>query len=527
MSTSNAEHLLTPIAYLWTRTVLCPRSNCGAIVPLVQQTWLCKRGDNCVALRALPDRTTKSFRFEVVQACEVDKLGFDPGTNNKRRNAICLHCGTPVNVEYAKTQGQNGDIGQKLMAVVYTQQANPGKIYLADKDIPDCVDQDDLLARADALCDECEASLPIELVPQHLTGGMSYGLTRFKDLFAPRQLLSLLAFTVEVRHAYHAMLDNGMEPERAAAITTYLGVIINHLANHNSSICRWDHTYEMSRQTYERQVLPMAWNFAEINPCTEGPGSPTSALNWIISTVQELVQSGQHAHVKRASALQLPFPDNTFDAIITDPPVYDNVSHADLSDFFYVWLKRSIGFLYPEHLRSLLTPKEQEVVMAASRWNQNKKVAKQNYERMIAQTFVEAHRVLKPGAPLVCIYTENSKWGLTTLTDALRHAGFVLIETWPLDTEMTSRSILQDRETPTSNIILVARRRENHTPRDLACSEQAEITSECLDTLFKEEITGADRLRASLSVAQERSLPTRTRLFFEDLENRSSNQAVF
>src|SRR5207248_210025 len=106
--------------------------------------------------------------------------------------------------------------------------------------------------------------------------GIHYGLTHFKDFFTPRQLLSLLTFTIEVRHAYHAMLDDGMEPERAAAITTYLGVMINHLANHNSSLCCWDNVREVSRQTFTRQALPMVWDFAEINPCIEGSGSPTS-----------------------------------------------------------------------------------------------------------------------------------------------------------------------------------------------------------------------------------------------------------
>ncbi len=436
MNAINAEGPLTPVAYLWTRTVCCPNSICGAIVPLVRQIWLRKRGNYCIALRACSDRTTKSMHFEVVQASEVGKLGFDPGTDNKRHHVYCLHCEASVDFEYIKTQGQDGHIGQRLMAIVYTQQVSPEKIYVADKDIPHHIDQEKLLARIDALCDEYELSLPVEPVSQHLTGGMSFGLTRFKDLFAPRQLLSLLAFTGEVRRAYHAMLDDGMQPERAAAITTYLGVMINRLADQNSSVCRWNPARQASSQTYTRAALSMAWDFAEINPCTEGPGSPTHALNWITSVIQELVQSGRPAHVKRASALQLPFRDKTFDAIITDPPYYSNPSYIDLSDFFYVWLKRSIGFVYPDHLlRSSLALKKEEAITMANYRDQSAKDAKQNYERMMVQAFVEAYRALKPRASLSQMIRKHFPPASSSLRDEVR----VKLLTLPLPKHVRSR----------------------------------------------------------------------------------------
>jgi putative DNA methylase len=453
MSTEGGE-ALPPFTYLWTRTILCP--HCSATVPLVRQTWLRKKTGKYAALRVIPDDTAKSVRFEVVQARTIGELGFDPGTINPRHALVCLHCRTAIPLEYVETQGQNGNIGQQLMAVVCTPATSSGKWYLAGSDMPYGPDHNELVARVDALCDEYELSVPGEHVPQHLIGASRSGLTRFKDFFTLRQLVALLTWTIEVRHAYHAMLDQGMEPKRAAAITTYLGVMINHLADRNSSLCRWDPVRETSRPTYTHVVLPMVWDFTEINPFTEGYGSPTNTLNWMTSLIQELVHSGRSASIKRASAQQLPFPDHFFDAIITDPPYYHAVPYADLSDFFYVWLKRSIGFLYPDELRAWLTPKEQEAVMTDPRRDQNENVPKQDYERMIIQAFVEAHRVLKPGAPLVCIHPDTA---LPTLKHALEHAGFDITYTWRLDAEKTDDPVAHRMGTNPS-IILVARQRE-------------------------------------------------------------------
>ncbi len=454
MSSEGGEAPLAPAAYLWTHVVLCP--HCGATVPLVHQTWLRKKTDNSVALHVTPDHTRKSVRFEIVQTHTVGKLDFDSRTAKKPHHTTCLRCGSVITLEYVKTQGQNGSLGQQLMAIVCTQSISSRREYLTEENIPYGPDQNELLERINTLCNEHELRLPEEGIPQHLTGGSHYGLTSFKDFFTPRQLLALLTFTIEVRHAYDAMLDEGMEPKRATAIATYLGVMIDHLANHNSRLCCWDPDHERSQQTYTRQALPMVWDFAEINPFAEGAGSPTNTLNWMTSLIQELVHSGQSASIKRASALQLPFPDRFFDAIITDPPYYHYIPYADLSDFFYVWLKRSIGFLYPEELRTSLTPKEQEAGMTDHSRDQSEKDTKQNYEQMMVQAFVEAHRVLKPGAPLVCIHPDTS---LPTLKHALEHAGFDITYTWQLDSKKADDPII-NRMVINPSIILVARQRE-------------------------------------------------------------------
>jgi putative DNA methylase len=191
----------------------------------------------------------------------------------------------------------------------------------------------------------------------------------------------------------------------------------------------------------------------------------------------------------------LQWTDGTFDAIITDPPYYDNVAYAALSDFFFVWLKRSVGFLYPEQFSSLLTPKKAEAVADATRHEGSKERAARFYEDMMAQVLAEASRVLKPGAPVVIVYAHKTTLGWATLVEALRLAGFTVTEAWPIDTETTGRLIAQETAALASSIFLIARRRETD---DTGSYEQVvrpqlyAIVRERVERLWAQGVTGAD-----------------------------------
>ena len=391
------------------------------------------------------------------------------------------------------------------MAVVFTQQVGQGKLYIAGTDIENFSGDENIIKKKiDNLCEQYNLELPKESIPQYLTGGTCYpyGLTRFVDLFTPRQLLALLTFTIEIHGAYYAMLENGMDQERAKAITTYLGLMVDRLADYNSSLCRWVSVGNFVADTYAKQALPMLWDFAEINPLGNGSGNSLDSLNRSTLAIENsAVNASASSNVIRASATKLPLEDASMDAIITDPPYYDNVSYADLSDFFYVWLKRSIGFLYPEHFSTPLTPKRQEAVMAAYRHNKSKEVAKRSYETMMAQSFSEAYRVLKPGKPLICVYAHKTTLGWSTLIEALRHAGFVIVEAWPLDTERPGRSTSIGTAALASSIFLVARRRENEETGDYVSQVRPQLTdiiNERLDTLVGAGVTGADLIIATI-----------------------------
>ncbi len=225
-SSNQSNGVLTPIAYLWTRTVPCPNPTCGASVPLASQTWLRKKEGNYIALRMKPDLTTKQVRFERVQAANIEGLGFNPEKGIKRSNTSCLHCGATVNSDYVKQEGRAGRIGQQLMGVVLTKANSTGKIYLSSdiysSAMPDPVYLEEKLK---LICAETGLTLPNENINNQETRWFSppdYGFSHFTDIFTLRQLLAVLTFVAEVRYAHATMLKEGINPERATAITTYL-----------------------------------------------------------------------------------------------------------------------------------------------------------------------------------------------------------------------------------------------------------------------------------------------------------------
>jgi putative DNA methylase len=223
-------------------------------------------------------------------------------------------------------------------------------------------------------------------------------------------------------------------------------------------------------------------------------------LKEVITIIGTLLIDGA-GKVQRGTATATPFETASFDAIVTDPPYYDNVSYADLSDFFFVWLKRSIGDLYSEHFASAGTPKKQEAVADATRHGRDKVKASEVYERMMSDAFAEAYRILKPGAAIVCVYAHKTTLGWATLVDSFRKTGFCVTEAWPLDTETTGRLIAQNTSALASSIFLVARKREGSTTGkydEQVRSELESIVRERVETLWDMGISGADLVIASV-----------------------------
>src|SRR5260370_27342882 len=268
--TISSSNGLTPIAYLWTRTVPCPNPTCGAAVPLVRQTWLKKKAGNYVALKMAPDYATKKVRFEKVEAAKLEDLGFDPEAGSKRGNTSCLHCGASLQPEYIKQEGRSKRIGEQLIAVILTKANESGKVYTTENTFGTAIPTTEQIEeKLQALYARTKITPPDEPINNQETRWFAppdYGFPLFKDIFTARQLLAILTFTAEVHHAHAAMIAEGMEDERAKAVATYLGVMVDRLADRNSTICHWDNAYEKTSNTYSRQALPMVWDFSETNP---------------------------------------------------------------------------------------------------------------------------------------------------------------------------------------------------------------------------------------------------------------------
>jgi putative DNA methylase len=492
-----------PIAYLWTRTVPCPNpTEVPHFVPLVRQTWLVKKKGRYVALRAVPDRKAMSLSYEVVEASTEAALGFSPEMS-ERGSTTCTLCGASVDLDHVKREALAGRMRAELMAVALLPPSGRGKSYVGSSiGVRLLPDAEAVSLRLAALADE-GFDRPTETITPWGLGIRvpRYGIKTFSDLFTLRQLAMLLTLCRLAHEAHDEMLRTGVEKSRADAIATYLGLLIDRMADFNSTICRWESGYEKTQNTYARQALPMTWDYSEVNPFGGSSGDLLMHLDGVAKVIEHCAAAGKPASVVRGSATDLPLEDGEFDAIVTDPPYYDNVGYSDVSDFFYVWLKRSIGQLHTEHLTAELTPKRAEVVASPDRHGGDAETARRAYELMMSEAFEEARRVLKPHGVMICVYAHQTTAGWSTLIEAVRRAGFIVVEAWPLDTEMPTRGRAQASAALASSIFLIARPRIEQRTGDWAHEVRPElqkIVVERVGELAALGITGTDLVIAAI-----------------------------
>jgi putative DNA methylase len=493
---------LTPIAYLWTRTVKCKSPSCDAVVPLVRQTWLSKKSGKFIALKVSPDPKKKIPKFTVVSSYAkteteaIEKFGFDPGKLSKEGETKCIFCGTTATNDYVKQEGQAKRMSKQLMAVVCTKKGEPGKIYLSADEVPEDLipNEKEIWERIEKLCEETGLSVPDEpLLDKSADQLPMYGMPTYGDVFTPRQLLALLTFTKWVRNV-HKVAATTRENDFYSGVSLLLSLLIDRLAQFNCVSSRWKPDSEGNVELFSKHAIPMVWDFVEINPFASASGNIESNLSLLINAINQNLDVSMFGNVIRGSATELIYQDNFFDAIITDPPYYDNISYAALSDFFYVWLKRSIGHLYPEHFSGELTPKKKEIVADVKRHGSKEK-AKKFYEEMMEKSLQEAWRVLKPNSPLVLIYAHKTTAGWSTLIRALKKSGFIVLEAWPVIMEVAGKLIGKEESALKSNILLVARKREKGKVGSYESEiypQLEEVVKERVNTLFSEGITGAD-----------------------------------
>ena len=499
---------LMPVAYLWTRTVRCKNPSCGATVPLVRQTWLCKKSGGkrsdpkYVAVKICGDRENKDIRFEVVEARSETGLGFNPSAGSKGGDATCSLCGTVADSDYVKAEGCAKRFGHRLMAVVATRTRSDGKTYLSPSDVPyQALDESSLHKRAEEAAATYGMTVPTEpLEPNPRSFDVQhFGFTHWRDILAPRQLFAMTCFAGQIRKAHTELVNAMGDADIATAMATCLSMALGRLADYCTSFCTWQP--EFVAHTFDSPGLPMIMDFAEANPVVDTSGSWPSAIGYVAAALDEFAVAGYPGIVARGSALKSPWPEDAFDAIITDPPYYDSRSYSNLADHFFVWHKRSLGHIHSEHFASELTPKKNEAIAAKYRHKGSKELADRAYEKMMEEAFIECNRVLRPGMPLVCVYAHKTTAGWSTLINALMKAGFVVVEAWPVDMERKVRQNAQNTAALASSIFLVARKREGALTgsyEDEVKSDLDKIVRERVDSLWKMGITGADLVIAAV-----------------------------
>jgi len=502
-----------PVGYIWARTVKCQNPSCGAEIPLVRQTWLAKKENKKIAYKIIP-RGNK-VKFEIRKGKEID---FDPsrGTVAKAK-VLCPCCNSGLSNKEVRKQFQEGKTGQRMIAVILYNPKKHGKTYrlAEDKDIEVFREAEKYLEKKRQELYEKWGYDPVPNEPTPEGGGpgaerafsvRNFGLNTWGDLFNSRQKLTLITFVEKVRQAYEKMLEENVEEEYVKAVVSYLGLVISRITDFESVLGAWHPQWEFSTHAFARQALQMTWDYSELNPF-----SPILTGTWnsmhrqvlrVIENVSKLNLAS--AIITQSSATSLPYSDNYFDAVITDPPYYDNVPYSYLSDFFYVWLKRAIGDLYPDLFATPLTPKSEEIVTYS--FNEGGfEEGERFFEKMIAKAFQEIRRVLKPEgiACIVFAYKTTKAW--ETIISSLLKSGLVLTASWPIHTEMKERLRAQESAALASSIYMVCRKRaeEKVAYFNEIRDEIEKRVKEKLEQFWQQGISGADFFVSAIGPAVE------------------------
>lgn len=471
----------TVLAWIWARTITCPNPACGIEMPLVRSWWLGKKKgrEAFVVPSVVGDPSHQSglrVSFEIGRGKQGPAI---EGTMSGRQGAACLACNAAVATSYIKSEGLAGRMGAVLMATVAAGQRQ--RVYLAP------TPEQEAAARVTRPTDVPDQELGYD--PRNLWTPQ-YGLTRFSDLFTDRQLLALVTFSDLVSEARQRVVDDGGTPEYADVVATYLGYLGSKLADWLSSVCSWIPQIEGVRDTFARQAIAMAWDFVEINPFSNSVGNATGHFEWIVNAIESLPSSGPVGVVEQADAASRSFEGLV---IATDPPYYDNIAYSDLSDFLYVWLRRSLRGIYPDLLSTMLVPKAEELVANPYRHG-GRDGAKQFFEDGFREVFARARATADPNFPITVWYafkqsessdSGDASTGWEKLLEGMIQSGWEITSTWPMRSERGGRMISVGSNALASAILLSLRPRPDGAPTTDRRGFIAALEAELPDALRK------------------------------------------
>ncbi len=502
---------LTVIAWLWARTVKSPNPAFAHVdVPLASTFMLStKNGKEAYVEPVIEDG---GYRFTVKVGKPVDLRAAKSGTKLARANFACLMSGTPVSGDYIKAEGKAGHIGARLMAIV--TEGDRSRVYLSPK------------PEHEAIANNAKPIWrPEGDIATRMTGGncTPYGMTSWGDLFTPRQLVALTTFSdliQEIRERIRQdAVDSGLPDDGitlrdggigavayAEAVGIYLGITTSRQANRACTISFWDSTSQKIQQAFGRQALPMTWDFCESNPFSNSSGNWLGQLIFPAKTLDAAL-SEVPGFVLQKDAQQQMISVNKL--VSTDPPYYDNIGYADLSDFFYVWLRRSLKSIYPDLFATLAVPKAEELVATPYRHGSREKAESfflNGMTQAMQRLAEKGHSVF----PITIYYAfkqsekkDNKGTGSTgweTFLEAVISAGFSISGTWPMRTELTG-TLKKNVAALASSIILVCRKRSDDAPtatrREFLSTLKSELPK-ALEHLQRGNIAPVDLAQAAI-----------------------------
>jgi putative DNA methylase len=513
-----------PIAYLWARTVRCEAPNCGAEIPLVRSFWLCKKANRRRALKPRVERPAGEPPRVEFEVFEPESEKDVPAGTVTRAKASCLACGTVlpperVRAQLAKERG-GADVvfdgegrrtgGARLLAVVTLKANEQGRHYR----LPSERDYEALCKaqkRLKAILDEWERDGKKDLcpVPDESTpvgGGtgagrafsiQKYGMLQWGDLFTARQKVALLDLGAGLRNAPASVGETG-------------SASLSRLGDKNASLAVWNQIGEKIEHVFGRQALPIVWDFAEVPIFSESTGNFLSGVD-LVAKVIEAWPGSRTGQVHLADATEHPLPDETVQVWFTDPPYYDAIPYADLSDFFLVWLKRALPghplLRDPFDPANPLTPKTREAVQnERSETEDGRAKDKAFYEEAMAKAFAEGRRVLREDGVGSVVFAHKTTEGWEALLNGMIRGGWTITGSWPIATERPGRLRSQESAALATSVHLVCRPR----PDDAPVGDWTEVLRELpnrvgdwMERLQQEGVRGADLVFACIGPALE------------------------
>ena len=471
----------TVIAWLWARTVKCPNPACGAQMPLVRSFELSKKKGKQAWVDPVVNKTNKTVKFLV----KTGSGKVTAGTVN-RRGARCIVCESSVPFEHIRVEGKAGRMSAQLMAIV--AEGENGRVYVSPSD-----------THARVAASAKPAWSPDTELPEQALGFrvQLYGMTKHRDLFTLRQLVALTMFSDLVSEArqriYRDALVAGLKDDDGAlessgsgaraygdAVAIYLAFVIDRLTDYWSCLNSWQAANQQLSHTFARQALPMVWDYAEGNPFSGKGGSFDNLFEWTTQSIRSLSVQPQGFSDQRDAMNHFDWTDQTM--IATDPPYYDNVPYADLSDFFYIWMRRSLSKIYPNLFNTVLTPKTQELIAEPYRQGGNE-AAQRFFEKGLRNVFLQMRSIHQADYPMTLFYAFKQSesddagdsiddspssflsTGWETMLEGLINARYAIVGTWPISTEMEHRMRGIGSNALASSIVLVCRPLPDEAPR--------------------------------------------------------------
>jgi adenine-specific DNA methylase len=507
-----------PTTYLWARTVRCEGPGCGATIPLIRSPRIVRKGSRALYLRLVPTPNRKAILIEFTDTLteRADAMG-----TVKRGAAICPICGYTTAVESVRGQlieRQGGTHDAQLLAVVTTRPGEQGRTYrpptVQDLRTIDLAREE--LGKLSPFVDpiRLDAS-PTEYISLNEIRRISvplYGLTRWADLFTPRQLVALTTFCHLVREAGERVRKSRGEAF-GRAVQVCLGLLLDKLADMNTSLCVWQSHAEIPAHIFGRWAIGMVFDFAETNPLAKSSGSPESSGKRLLEGLEVVLAAQPTAgHAELGDATQHALPNDSVQLFMVDPPYYDAIPYAHLMDFFYVWLRRSIGDIMPDLFSTSVSRKDSEIVVDRPHHLSTSKKDVAFYERELQRAFTDGLRILQSGGIAVVVFASKSTASWEAILKAIVNAGWVITGSWPLDTEMESRVAAQGQARLASSVHLVCRPRVKSDGslepegigdwRDVL-EELPRRIHEWMPRLASEGVVGADAIFACLGPALE------------------------